>query len=75
MLVKASYPIFEDVYGCLLVKCQARGMNSHSRIVFQSIIQAADVRIQLLSGDPIPTSAAALWHCFPLGRVGKIHSA
>lgn len=43
LLVEASNPVFEDVYSCLLVKCQARGINSHSRLVLQSIIQAADV--------------------------------
>lgn len=43
---KASNHIFQDICGCSLVDCQAGGINSHSRLILQSIIQAADVRIQ-----------------------------
>lgn len=47
-----SSQIFADVH---FFDCQARGINSHSGLILQSIIEAADVRIQ--------NSAPQWWPC------------
>lgn len=67
MNVKHQIPSTQMSADVHLSTVKPAGMNSHSGLEQQSIIQEADVNSsKLFSGDLICTSAAALQYCCPL---------